>query len=1198
MTEQWCAGDISNLEYLMAVNAAAGRSIASTTAHAVLPWVTDFTLPYIDDGTCHHHLRDLTMSKFRLTKGDDHLDLMYRHTGHHIPENLSDLSVAIYLARVLPRALLQRVVRSTFEPREYPTSLAKMAASSPDECIPELFLDPSVLVSCHDDMLSLDLPSWCSTPDTCIAYHRRVLESPFVSAHLHAWIDVTFGVHLSGASAVRHKNVPHMGFVQVFHHPHPPRTTSQTTRPNDHTYTTSSPQRNDVAATHGLVVDEEYFAPPRSSPAARQSSGRKEKPPHRGVSLNGFHARHKKLPTAKSFGARYATVLSPAYTLDDSGVAGSWFSVGCIVAELYLKRPLFSGHSIVEFALGGKLYGESFSVHKALPQLASLPTPIRRVVVALLHPNPATRSLAVQSFNHLTSSIGFPPYFGTVWAYLASVTLDNWVDHTVDLWQSKDKYFLPRDGIPLVVPTIRRLLARSTPPQQADAVRRLLPTWSHVWLDQLAFHMLILRPITTLLDHVDDIALQVSLASSVETSGLGWLRNVWHHLGTSFVLDHILPVLLTWLRVGSPLLKRVVAHTLGQWAQGDYMGPVVVAHEVLPSVIALGDLPPAALPSPSPVHFSPNGVGLALVHICAELHPTVLHTVVLPPLYRRVLKGIRVLEDDDAWSPPVSPPPTTTPLTPQHIDVYMTCKTIRQLVSLLPGDVAAYHIPATVALLSSSVRGDWVVVSSLVHTVLRLGQVVGTDATRLHLCAPLRLFLVRFPHAQFPSYMTQFQHLVGFEHFDSCLGLPWSMSSATPFKLPLLAPISFLPVAHLSPAMALTTEAACQVLARRRPPPTRRSTLPPRWTTYTMPWPPKGLVVHEINRDARTRRVRAMAADGGGRWLVTSTSDGVVRVWRTANMTMQWQEQFKWPVHTILPIGVGGPTPALVHYHMVLCDAQSVYIVNAHADNNTMTAPIWKWKRPAQPLVAVHVVTRFIRTGSCGYVVVAVATAGTVVMHSMDNVPWYYPHCEKQNNKDQDAAATATHTVDNLPGMNVLDPTLTTEWTLNGGGCISSLGALFGSLAVGSTTGHVDVVDPWTGRAHCRWQPHPLAKVVLIAQVSDTTFVTVGATDKQAILWRWPSCHPILYVTNLPDEIQSSQVLCTTRKSDQSTWLVVGHGTKLAFQCLWPSPPTRSVQMTWQDLVLPPPRQTIQSVVVLRHMVAVGTDSGAVHFCV
>ncbi|RHY86362.1 hypothetical protein DYB35_007760 [Aphanomyces astaci] len=744
-----------------------------------------------------------------------------------------------------------------------------------------------------------------------------------------------------------------------------------------------------------------------------------EKPPHRGVSLNGFHVRHKKLPTAKSFGARYATVLSPAYTLDDSGAAGSWFSVGCIVAELYLKRPLFSGHSIVEFALGGKLYGESFSVHKALPQLASLPTPIR--------------------------SIGFPPYFGTVWAYLASVTLDNWVDHTVNLWQSKDNFFLPRDGIPLVVPTIRRLLARSTPPQQADAVRRLLPTWSHVWLDQLAFHMLILRPITTLLDHVDDIALQVSLASSVETSGLGWLRNVWHHLGTSFVLDHILPVLLTWLRVGSPLLKRVVAHTL----------------------------------------------------------------------------------------------------TPQHIDVYMTCKTIRQLVSLLPGDVAAYHIPATVALLSSSVRGDWVVVSSLVHTVLRLGQVVGTDATRLHLCAPLRLFLVRFPHAQFPSYMTQFQHLVGFEHFDSCLGLPWSMSSATPFKLPLLAPSSSLPVAHLSPAMARTTEAACQVLARRRPPPTRRSTLPPRWTTYTMPWPPKGLVVHEINRDARTRRVRAMAADGGGRWLVTSTSDGVVRVWRTANMTMQWQEQFKWPVHTILPIGVGGPTPDLVNYHMVLCDAQSVYIVNAHADNNTMTAPIWKWKRPAQPLVAVHVVTRFIRTGSCGYVVVAVATAGTVVMHSMDNVPWYYPHCEKQNNKDQDAAATATHTVDNLPGMNVLDPTLTTEWTLNGGGCISSLGALFGSLAVGSTTGHVDVVDPWTGRAHCRWQPHPLAKVVLIAQVSDTTFVTVGATDKQAILWRWPSCHPILYVTNLPDEIQSSQ-----------------------------------------------------SVVVLRHMVAVGTDSGAVHFCV
>jgi Beige/BEACH domain len=53
-----------------------------------------------------------------------------------------------------------------------------------------------------------ELPAWCKTPEDFLEYHRSVLESDSVSAQLHLWIDLVFGVGLSGQAARDHLNVP------------------------------------------------------------------------------------------------------------------------------------------------------------------------------------------------------------------------------------------------------------------------------------------------------------------------------------------------------------------------------------------------------------------------------------------------------------------------------------------------------------------------------------------------------------------------------------------------------------------------------------------------------------------------------------------------------------------------------------------------------------------------------------------------------------------------------------------------------------------------------------------------------------------------------------------------------------------------------------------------------------------------------
>jgi len=238
MMRRWQKGEISNFHYLMLVNTLAGRTFNDLTQYPVFPWVlADYTseeLDLNDPAT----FRDLS-KPMGAQSASRHADFTMRYNSlaeigetpfHYGTHYSSAMIVSSYLIRLPPFVksfiLLQggsfdHPDRLFFSIEGAWTSASRENGSDVRELIPEFFYLPEFLTNMNGydfgvrqgkggKVDNVELPPWAKgDPKIFIAKHREALESPYVTQHLHEWIDLVFGYKQRGEAAVENLNVFH-----------------------------------------------------------------------------------------------------------------------------------------------------------------------------------------------------------------------------------------------------------------------------------------------------------------------------------------------------------------------------------------------------------------------------------------------------------------------------------------------------------------------------------------------------------------------------------------------------------------------------------------------------------------------------------------------------------------------------------------------------------------------------------------------------------------------------------------------------------------------------------------------------------------------------------------------------------------------------------------------------------------------------
>lgn len=241
-TEMWQRREISNFEYLMLLNIAAGRTYNDLTQYPVLPWVLqDYQSMELrlDDPSV---FRDLSKPiGVQTPSGRERVQQFYKACRsdsqippHHFATAASHLrSVFYFLGRLAPFTNALAVNGQNTEAQLASDGVFRSVAeayrrateddSHQFELPPEFYFLPEFLISDRNKQLTRDetaalkdlgtpveLPPWASSPHDFIRQHRLALESDVVSETLHHWIDLMFGFKQHGQAAIDAENAYHI----------------------------------------------------------------------------------------------------------------------------------------------------------------------------------------------------------------------------------------------------------------------------------------------------------------------------------------------------------------------------------------------------------------------------------------------------------------------------------------------------------------------------------------------------------------------------------------------------------------------------------------------------------------------------------------------------------------------------------------------------------------------------------------------------------------------------------------------------------------------------------------------------------------------------------------------------------------------------------------------------------------------------
>ncbi|XP_060638681.2 neurobeachin-like protein 2 [Anolis sagrei] len=236
LTQKWVYREISNFEYLMQLNTIAGRTYNDLSQYPVFPWILQDYASETLDLSNPSVFRDL--SKPIGVANEKHAkDVKEKYESFEDPTGMIDkfhygthysnaAGVMHYLIRTEPFTTLHIQLQSgrfDCSDRQFHSIPAawQVRMENPvdvKELIPEFFyftdflenqngFDLGSLQISNEKVRDVILPRWAESPEDFIHKHRKALESEYVSAHLHEWIDLIFGYKQRGPAAVEALNV-------------------------------------------------------------------------------------------------------------------------------------------------------------------------------------------------------------------------------------------------------------------------------------------------------------------------------------------------------------------------------------------------------------------------------------------------------------------------------------------------------------------------------------------------------------------------------------------------------------------------------------------------------------------------------------------------------------------------------------------------------------------------------------------------------------------------------------------------------------------------------------------------------------------------------------------------------------------------------------------------------------------------------